>query len=99
MSRTVEKAPDFVSDDGQHHGETWLIPFNLGKPNELDVICAPASGLTAFLRAEGGERIGAIAMAVGATGLYAPMTASQLRNCAAGLMSVADQLDGGSGKQ
>lgn len=94
-----ERTPDYVSDNGTTDGEIWEVPFQIDSNERYDALCAPATGLTSFVRECGGKRVGAIAVAVGRAGVYVPLEPSHLRNLAAGLLSIADAVDGGSGKQ
>jgi hypothetical protein len=75
-----------------------MIPFAAGSPEQYEVLSLPAASLALFLEEQSGE-IGFIAVGNPLGGLFIGMTPNQLRGFSAATAALADQLDGGRGKQ
>jgi hypothetical protein len=96
-------ADDFV----MQHQERYLIdpsprviPFKVSCPDQYEVTCLPAPGLSLLLIEEEQAKAGVVAIAMDEEmGLYIAMGADHLRALAAGMLTLANGLDGGAGKQ
>jgi hypothetical protein len=94
----ITKADDFISERGESNlFQVLPLPFAIGQPEERFVHCATGTGLSIINRA--GAGLVALCTDAMPIGIYIPLQASQLRNLATGCLSLANELDGGEGKQ
>jgi hypothetical protein len=81
--------------------EPRVIPFGVSSANEYEARCLPAASVAVFIETGRNDvRIGMIALAMGPDGgLFIGMEPNDLRAFGSSLLSMADQLDEGKGKQ
>jgi hypothetical protein len=72
------------------------IPFVMEDGSLQEVFCVPADYMQSTTLTDGGETIGVLAVASDAIGIYAPAGPTQLRNIAAGLIAMADEIEAAS---
>jgi hypothetical protein len=101
---------DIEIDPGTTHREGDLptfgpqaIPFMQPGGEIAMVACSPAANSSANLLVSAGRTIGVFALALGTptglAGIYAPLSADELRGLATSFLQMADRIDGGKGKQ
>jgi hypothetical protein len=74
-----------------------LLPFAVGTDNEYEIVCQIAASVSVFIE---NDTLGVVAFGrpdIG--GLFIPMQPNHLRSFGNSILAMADQLDGGRGKQ
>lgn len=93
-------APDAYVGSAEVKIGPHMVPFRLSATEAFERLCLPAGAVAALTFTDAEDKPGAmLAMCGGGTGLFAPMDAEALRNFAAQFLGMADEIDGGAGKQ
>jgi hypothetical protein len=95
--RHVATAPGYECNLGDRPNETIVLPFPKDGGEFEEAECLPATASCSCVDRD--QNVGLVALSVGDVGIYAPCEPKMLRTMAAAYLAMADEIDGGAGRQ